>query len=189
MSQLIELDGYRDQVIADLKALLANVQGSRIAVESHPGRFELSELEQYAVNAPCVRVAVLSSREDEEDDFAFKHDVSVGLYFITKRGKSGAQDRQLLKLSSLTMRYIRGLKGFGGDFAARRPRALEFGVLYTAQLDENAGQVSLGAIKFQQLVDLGRTPSTLGDFVTLANTYHLGNGDEPEATDSTTLPQ
>lgn len=186
---MIDLDAYRDQVIADLKALLANVPGARIAIESHPGRFELAELEHYSSSAPAIRVAVLSSRESDLDDSGFKHDVALGLYLITKRGKAGAQDRQMLKLSSLTMRFIKGYADFGGDFAARRPRGIEFNSLYTAQLDEGAGQISLGAIKFQQLVDLGLTQGSLGDFITLANTYHLGDGDEPEATDSTTLPQ
>lgn len=180
----MNLEAFRDQVTEDLKALApANVK-----IVSHPGRFDLEELDRYGADAPCVRVAVLKSADSGMEGAPIDQ-VSVSAYLVTKQaGDKPADDVNLALATFLKVRLWSAQIRVGGADAGR-PKQLTYQNLYSTAVGR-AG-VCLGALTWEQSLEL--PTFNLSDpvpFLRAFTTYGFvpPQPDTPQAADHQTLP-
>ncbi len=170
----VDLLGHRDAIVEALSGLLP----SSVTVSGIPGRFDLAELERYAVKAPAVLVAVLSGTGvDDRGDVSPK--LEVAGYVLTKNGRGGVAAATGLKLVSVLLHVIRGRQLSPESQTAT---GLAFRNLHSTGLGEEG--VWLAAVTWSQVSPLTQeADDTLTDFLRLQATYDLAPADAtPEAT-------
>lgn len=178
---LLEL---RTAVVNDLSAAINDVTDRKITVESHPGRFELAEIERYAAKAPCIRVALLTSGDK---DLALPvDDVELTAFILTKNGKAGLPDGQMLVLATYVMALLKVRGKIAAD--AGSPQRAVFRNLFTTSVGSEG--LALGAVSWRQTLGLPELgDEALGSFQKLFATWDLGPtpDGQPEAQNSITL--
>lgn len=169
---------FRAAVIADLEAGLPSLN-----FEAHGGRFDFAELDNYAISAPEVRVAILSARRSPKGRRMW--DVGFAAYPIAGRDRHMlASERGLVMVTALMM-FIdeRGLGGAGGA------TGVQYQNLYSS--DARDRNKHLSAITWTQQVELSSelTEQQLNDFLKFAASYDLAPvGGTIVATDNVDLP-
>lgn len=171
---------FRTQLAADLGQCVPS--GVKVAV--HPGRFTLDEIERYAVEAPCVRVAVLGSADD---DLQQPYDtVECSAYVLTKTGKAGLPDAQMLTLATGLKAYLRLFPVGGAEAGA--PTQVKFANLYSTAVGRDG--IALGAVTWRQRIPLDApTTGDLQDFLAFYGSFDVGQDAEaPVSVAAATLP-
>jgi len=171
---------YRAQLVLDL----ANGVPAGVKVAPHPGRFTLEEIERYSMEAPCVRVAVLSAADADLSELFDV--VEVGAYILTKTGKAGLPDVQLLTLGTGLKAYVRAFPIGGGD--ASSAQGVKFSNLFSTAIGKQG--VALGAVTWRQKLALDQPDtSSLADFLTFYGTFDVGqSAGSPAAIAEADLP-
>lgn len=176
----MDLATFRDNLVTSLMAgLPANVK-----VKAHPGRFDLAELNRYMVEAPAVFVTLL---EAADLDLAELYDmVDCAAYILTKTGKAGLSDKQMLTLGTGLKAYIRSYPIGGAD--ASSAMKVKLRNLYSSPIGEEG--VALGAVTWSQKVELDQPDtSSLEDFLKFYGTFDIGQSvDSPAAVAHADLP-
>ncbi len=173
----MDLLDYRASLITGFATLLPS---NKLKVRSHPGRFDLGELKRYAVDAPCLLVALLSWPLINSG--LASGEFQIAAYVLTKSVRSLKHDELNLQLASTAMQLL-ATTGLN----SRHCSQIRWDNLYSGALDQEG--VSLSAISFRQLLTLDRVEpeAALASFRTLAITWDEGADNTPEALDQLTL--
>lgn len=158
----------------------------KVEVVSHPGRFELAEIERYAAKAPSIRVALISATDREQSEAIV--DVELAAYVLTKNGKGGLADAQGLMLGTLVISRLRAPLAFESP-TATAPRAVVCRNLYNSQVGEEG--IALHAVTWKQTLTLPDVcgEASLADFATLFQEIDLAPaGGAIDAADQIQLP-
>ncbi|MDI3259694.1 MAG: hypothetical protein QJR02_08360 [Sinobacteraceae bacterium] len=177
----MDFAGFRAQLAADLVQAVP----TGVKVGEHPGRFDLAEVERYSVEAPCVRVALLSAADaDLAEPYS---DVECSAYILTKTGKAGLADKQLLTLGVGLSAYLRYFAVGGDD--AQSPQQIKFTNLYSTSVGKDG--IALGAVTWRQRIPLAAPPAagSLADFLKFYADWNVGqDAASPEAEDRVDYP-
>lgn len=153
---------------------ISSVVPERVGVKPHPGRFDLAEVLDYAEQAPCIRVALLSAGDQQQA--LPSNDLEFAAYILTKTGKAGLAGDQLLALTSVLLARLEAFGAPLGSEECGSATQVIFRNLY--QTDQGEEGIALGAVSWRQIVPL--TPfatDTLGDFLRLFQTTGLSADD------------
>lgn len=152
----------------------------KFKVQTHPGRFDLGELKQYAVDAPCMLVALLDWPLSGNGQAS--GEMQVAAYLLTKSAREGKHSEINLALSSIA---VERLACVGLNHV--RCTQIRWANLYTGALDQEG--VSLSAISFRQqlTVDPPNPDTALASFRELAITWDEGADAQSEAADQLRL--
>lgn len=173
------LADFRDQIVTDLRPGF----DEKVEIKTHPGAITLAEAKAYAVGAPAIRIALLSGPDPNYTEAECY--VKVAGYCITKNGKAGTYDKQMLLLASQLFGFVHATVIGGQD--AERPQAIQFQNLYTRELGEEG--IGLGAITWTQRVKIDvPAQGSLAHFLRLYQTLMFPDG-EVVVTDQTNIPQ
>ncbi|ROH88662.1 hypothetical protein ED208_12650 [Stagnimonas aquatica] len=165
----MDLPSYRAGLVTAIKAIVPD----KVAVQAHPGRFDLAQLKTYALKAPCVLVALLNL--PLAGGAMVSGPIEAAAYLLTKNVRGASHDEANLRLSDglLQVMALQGLNGVacGG---------IRWGNLYNGALGDEG--VSLSAIAFRQSLSLDMPEQgDLGDFTTLFALFDVANDGKPEA--------
>ncbi|HXG47689.1 MAG TPA: hypothetical protein VNO52_08695 [Methylomirabilota bacterium] len=140
-----------------------------VKVDSHPGRFDLAELGNYATGAPVVLVAITSVSSVAEDSTR-QADCQLAAYILTRPDREHRADERALIIASAVLAAVDG-QAWGVD-GAQGARELRWQNLYGTE-DTNRG-VHLSAVTWRQPLQLTDEAVGLPDFELLAAQYNLG---------------
>lgn len=164
----MSLQALRSAVVAGIGAGLPD----DIAVDSHPGRFNLAEIERVATGAPAVRVAVLhAAAEQVGSELGVLAKVALAAYIVARSDRHAYADERSLMLASLIVPIV-NMNRWGIE--AHPPTELRAVNLFSSEL---AGKwnASLAAVTWSQEILLGGVPLAPG-----AITQDVWVGYEPE---------
>lgn len=175
----MDLLQYHDGLVSGFQSLLP---AKKLKVQTHPGRFDLGELKLYAVDAPCMLIALLDLPLLGNGQAS--GEIQVAAYVLTKSSRDGKHGQINLALSGIALHLLAtvGLNDV-------RCTQIRWANLYTGGLDLEG--VSLSAISFRQHVTLNAPdPGTaLANFRELAITWDEGADSKPETLNVVQLPE
>lgn len=176
----LNIMAFREAVVRDLAA-----QFKGIEVAGHPGSFSIEEARRIARPCPQIRVAALGFQESERRNLAGTVDLEAAVFATdTAAGEHDADTRCLVMVDCLLQhQQAGGVQAFG------QPQQIRAINHFSAKQAREG--VCLWAVTWAQEITGEPLTDQLADFQTLFTTYDLGPSPdgEPEASDSTELPQ
>jgi len=148
-----------------------------IKVQEMPGRFDVSLLDKYSLQAPCLLVSVLGGDDTQQSEGEYKTQASV--YVLTKSGRASSPYQQGLALISRVIAAIDGGK-LNSHADVSSPTDVRWGNLFGAEAGNDA--VWLGQVTFRQVLDQSAAAidPTLADWLTLF--AEIGSPSDPYTT-------
>ena len=162
------LQALRDGVVAGLTAALPG----DVAVETHPGRFDLRELERVASGVPAVRVAILNAvAEHVGGGYGVQCTAELAAYIVARSDRHAYADERTLMLASLILPAV-NMNRWGID--CHPPTQLRAANLFSSEM-ANKWNAHLAAVTWSQDILLGEVAEEPGEL-----TREVWLGYEPE---------
>ena len=160
----MSLFALRQAVVDYLRATLPEIE-----VDTHPGRFDLREINRYGVRQPTIRVAVLSSPVDNDRRSVYLR-VNLVAYIVTRTDRQFDAEERAMAITEVLCSHLHASGVLSVD-GASRPDNIQAQNLYSSAVDKKG--IHLAVVNWQQLLALPDLvdPSVSEDFAVIAAEY------------------
>lgn len=142
---------YRNQVVADLKALFPAIRD----IDAHAGRFDDDDIGRLVMAAPALRVAYLGSpRTEGQLVGTLVPNAKFGCFLITKDTIEAKRDAQAINIGeALMVRFDRYQPKKDGKTLSQPATNVRHDILYTTAVDKRG--VLLSAVSWDVRITIG----------------------------------
>lgn len=171
----MSLYALRDALVEYFRTALPNME-----VDSHPGRFDLREIERYGVAQPTVRIAVLSSPVVSDRRSIYLR-ANLVAYVVTRTDRQMDAEQRAMAITELLCSHLHA-SGTLSPSGASRPENIQAQNLYSSDVGKKG--IHLAVVNWQQLQALSDLddPSVSEDFALIGAQYDFApypDGAEP----------